>query len=106
MSKIGKSMEENAVCSVEVPNDLLDLWYEQRNSGGSMVDRLNESLTTKAITIRSSCERLEERIRVRACVVSKKMKNLTHHKKVQMKKRSSKINIYENEVTDVSELRK
>ena len=29
MSKIGKSTEEGAVCSVEVPNDLLDLWYEQ-----------------------------------------------------------------------------
>ena len=88
---------------VEVPNSLLELWNGERQS---MVELLNESLPSKAtINIRSGCAKAEERIRIKACLVSKKVSKLhTHYKKAQVRKRSTNLNFYLDELTRVSEL--
>ncbi len=103
MSKICESTEANAACCVEVPNSLLELWNGERES---MVELLNESLPSQAtINIRPGCTKAEERIRIKACLVSKKVSKLhTHYKKAQVRKRSTKLNFYLDELTRVSEL--
>ena len=67
---------------------------------------LNKSLPSQAtINIRPGCAKAEERIRIKACLVSKKVSKLhTHYKKAQVRKRSTKLNIYLDELTRVSEL--
>ena len=107
MSKITECNDKNGAFCVSVPNNLLDAWYCTRNGcGRSFVEQLNGSITSKAIMIKPGCGSAEEKIRVRACLVHKKMKNLSHHKKYEMSKRSSKILLYANEMNDVCLLNK
>ena len=103
MSKICESTEPNAACCVEVPNSLLELWNGERQS---MVELLNESLPSQAtINIKPGCAKAEEKIRIKSCLVSKKVSKLhTHYKKAQVRKRSTKLNIYLDELARVSEL--
>ena len=60
----------------------------------------------KTVDGRPGCAKVEEsRIRIKACLVSKKVSKLhTHYKKAQVRKRSTKLNIYLDELTRVSEL--
>ena len=105
MSKICKSSDESAVFGVEVPYHMLYLWYIQRNTcGKSMVECLNDSLDSQAIRIKAGCQKAEERIRVRACVVSKKMSKTSKHKRVHFGKRCAKLSVYTDEIVNVSEL--
>ena len=84
-----ESTEPDAACCVEVPNSLLVEWG-------------------KTVNGRPGCAKAEEsRIRIKACLVSKKVSKLhTHYdyKKAQVRKRSTKLNIYLDELTRVSEL--
>ncbi len=86
-SKICESTEANEACCVEVPNSLLELWNGEKES---MVELLNESLPSPAtINMILGCTKAEERIRIKACLVSKKVSKLhTHYKKKQVRKRS------------------
>ena len=107
MSKICDSSEKNAACCLEIPNSLLEVGNkEKQTSGKSMVEQLNESLPRDtSITVEPGCPTVEERIRVKACFVSKKISLLkTHYKKSQMKKKCTKLNIYVNELMSVSQL--
>ena len=89
MSKICESTEANAACCVEIPNSLLEVWYgEKSSSKQSMVELLNELLRSQAtINIRPGCTKVEKRIRIKACLINKKVSKLhTHYKKAQVRK--------------------
>ena len=73
VAKIYESSACNSICSLVIPNYLLDDWYSSRGSGNSFVRRLNDSIMGRALMIKE-CDTIESRIKVNACKVNHTIK--------------------------------
>ena len=103
-TKIVESKEEDAVCCLSVPNNLLRYWYTAKD-GTSYVERLNESIIGHSVLLKYSAK-LEERIRVKSYRINRKIEQEKTNKKKKRKIMSqfSRITIYIGETVDIKEL--
>lgn len=104
MSRIIESKEESAVCCLEISVSVLELWYAVGSSSKeTYVQKLNKTIPKEAIVVRQ-CDSCKQRIRVKACRVYQSIKRQSNWKRQQMRKKFSRLTIYDGEVVTVQEL--
>ena len=101
--KISESSACNSICSLVIPNYLLDDWYSSRGSGNSFVRRLNDSIVGRALMIKE-CDTIESRLKVNACKVHHKIKRATKRAKQALKMKTCELTVFNGETEDTREL--
>ena len=101
MDEIRIAESVDGVCSLDIPNILLDIWYKNRE-GRSYVDMVNEKITDGAIML-LDLPKTEHRLRTQSYRVARKVMAATRRGRVTIKSRTSRVTIYQGEVARPSE---
>lgn len=94
--QVVQATSPDGVCSLKIPNHLLYIWHSG-NHNGQYVEEVNEKVNDGALMLKNSPV-VENRIRVRAFKVSKKISEASKKKRMKMKSEHSTIMVYPGEV--------
>lgn len=102
-SKYRRAADPDVVVCLQILNHQLYLWYnEQPASATDFIDLINKAIDHGIIKIASSATRVQERIRTRACRISKEYKQKNRRKKSEYLTKYTYFDIKYNEIVNVS----